>query len=256
MTQRWKIIVEYEGTHYCGWQMQDIPQPSVQETIEKAIEKFSQQQVRLHVAGRTDSGVHAYGQIAHFDFVNKHNMGGYDLCKAINAHLRPHPIALLHAEQVDDNFHARYSAKNKLYIYRIVTRSAPLTTDAGRAWHMHRTLDSAAMHEAAQILRGTHDFTTFRASECQAKSPIRDISDIKVIEKPYDDYGGQDIRIYVEGQAFLHHMVRNIAGSLAYVGLGKWSNETLKNALEACDRTQGGPTAPPDGLYLARIDYK
>lgn len=255
MTERWKITVEYDGSPFCGWQTQICEIPSVQELVETAIEKFSQQKVRLHVAGRTDSGVHAYGQIAHFDFDYKKALSGYEMCKAINAFLRPHPISVIHAEIVSNDFHARFGAKNKLYIYRIVTRPSPLGVEQGRAWHMRKLLDPDAMHDAAQVLIGKHDFSTFRASGCQAKSPIKQINSIDVIYKPYDDFGGQDIRIHVEGPAFLHHMVRNIAGSLVYVGQGKWDKAYLKHALESCDRALGGPTAPPDGLYLARVDY-
>lgn len=256
MSKRWKLTIEYDGSHFCGWQTQICETPSVQELVEIAIEKFSQQKVRLHVAGRTDSGVHALGQIAHFDFDYKREITGYDMCKAINAHLRPHTISVLNAEVVDDEFHARFAAKNKLYIYRIVTRPAPVALEQGRVWHMRKLLDHEAMHDAAQVLLGTHDFSSFRASYCQAKSPIRHIDRIDVVYKDYDGFGGQDIRIHVEGPAFLHHMVRNIAGSLVYVGQGKWDKAHLKRALEACDRAEGGPTAPPEGLYLARVDYK
>ncbi len=249
MTTRWKLTIEYNGAPYSGWQHQDHA-PSVQEEIEKAIFKFCGQKIRIHVAGRTDAGVHAMGQVAHFDLdYGTRTLTGHDLAKAINAHLRPQPVAVLKAEEVDGEFHARFSAKNKLYRYRLINRSAPLAIDQGFAWNMHYVLDVPAMHDAAQILLGQHDFTTFRDSECQAKSPVKSITRLDVTQQ------GEEIRFEVEGRSFLHHQVRNLVGTLVLVGRGKWSKADLQAALDARDRTKGGMTAPAEGLYMVRIDY-
>lgn len=245
--KRWKLTIEYNGTPYSGWQHQDHA-PSVQEEVEKAIFKFSGQKTRIHVAGRTDAGVHARGQVAHFD-LDYREITPFDLAKAINAHLRPQPIAVLKAEIVDENFHARFSAKNKLYRYRLINRTAPLTIEQGLAWWYKKPLDEKAMHDAAQILLGQHDFTTFRDSECQAKSPMKSIQRFDVMRH------GEEIIFEVEGRSFLHHQVRNMVGSLIMVGEGKWTKADLQKALDAKDRTKGGVTAPADGLYMVRIDY-
>jgi tRNA pseudouridine38-40 synthase len=245
--KRWKLTIEYDGTPYSGWQHQDHA-PSVQEEIEKAVFKFSGQKTRLHVAGRTDAGVHAKGQVAHFD-LDFREMTPFDLAKAINAHLKPQPIAVLSAEEADENFHARFSAKNKLYCYRIINRSAPLTIEQDRAWWFKKPLDETAMHGAAQLLLGHHDFTTFRDSECQAKSPLKSLDRFDVSRS------GEEIRFEVEGRSFLHHQVRNMVGTLVLVGEGKWTKADLKAALAAKDRTKGGMTAPAEGLYLVRVDY-
>lgn len=247
---RWKLTIEYKGTDYSGWQRQDNV-PSIQQSVEEAIAGFSGQTLRLHGAGRTDAGVHARGQVAHVDFEElSQPMEGFEIAKAINAFLRPQPISVVAAEQVDDEFHARYRAVNKHYQYRIVNRPAFLALDQGLAWHLKRPLDVEAMHDAAQLLLGTHDFTTFRDSQCQAKSPEKTLTRLDVTRQ------GDDIFFDVEGPSFLHHQVRNMVGSLSYVGEGKWSKADLKTVLEAKDRTQGGPTAPSDGLYMMRVDYK
>lgn len=251
---RYKLTIEYRGTDYYGWQRQpDLP--TIQGAIEDAIFAFSGQRVELTVAGRTDAGVHARGQIAHVDFAPfTKPMQPFEIAKAINAHLRPAPIAVLEAEIADPDFHARFAAKNKLYVYRIINRQAFLTLDKGLAWHIQRPLDAAAMHAAAQVLLGQHDFSTFRDSECQAKNPVRTLDrvDVQYFETTENT---QEILIEVEAMSFLHHMVRNIAGSLVMVGEGKWNAEDLRNALEAKDRKAGGPTAPAEGLYMVRIDY-
>jgi len=254
-TTRYCLTIEYQGTEYYGWQKQpDLP--TIQGAIETAIEKFSGQHVELTAAGRTDAGVHARGQIAHVDFAPfKKPMTPLEIAKAINAHLRPAPIAILQVEIVDPDFHARFKAKNKLYTYRIINRAHDLTLDKNLAWLIRRPLDAMAMNEAAQILLGEHDFTTFRDSECQAKNPTRTLDRINV-QSFVTTKGTQEILIEVEAMSFLHHMVRNIAGTLTLVGEGKWSASDLRKALEAKDRKAGGPTAPPDGLYLVRIDYQ
>ncbi len=254
--QRWKLIIEYNGAPFSGWQRQEAGIASVQQAIEEAIFKFCQQDVRLHVAGRTDAGVHARGQVAHFDLdYGDRKLEGFDLAKALNAHLKPLPVAIIRAEKVAEDFHARYGAKNKLYRYRIIARSAPSVLENGLVWHIRKNLDVAVMHEAAQYLLGHHDFTTFRDSQCQAKSPMKTLDRLDVIARDYDGHGGSEIIIETEGRSFLHHQVRNMVGSLSLVGEGKWKPIDVKTALEACNREAGGPTAPPDGLYLVRIDY-
>lgn len=244
---RWKLTIEYNGAPYCGWQRQD-GQPSVQQSIEEAIQKFCQQDIRIQAAGRTDTGVHALGQVAHFD-LDYRPITGFELAKAINAHLKPQPIVILNAEEADPEFHARFMAVNKLYRYRIINRSTHLGIDQGLAWQVYKPLDVDAMHNAAQILLGQHDFTTFRDSECQAKSPVRTLDRIDITRH------GEEVVMEVEAKSFLHHQVRNTIGTLCLVGEGKWTKTDVKAALEARDRTKGGPTAPPDGLYLVRIDY-
>lgn len=252
---RWKLTIEYKGTNYAGWQRQDNV-PSIQQAIEEAIQKFCQQKITLHVAGRTDAGVHARAQVAHFDLdYGVRVLTGFDLAKAINAHLRPQPISILAAEQMTADFHARYGAMNKLYRYRIINRPAFPAIDYGMAWHLKKPLDAIAMHEAAQALLGHHDFTTFRDSQCQAQSPQKTLDRLDVATRDYDAHGGREIIIEAEAQSFLHHQVRNMVGTLAQVGEGKWSAQDVSKALEARDRTKGGPTAPPDGLYLMRVDY-
>ncbi len=252
---RWKITIEYKGTAYCGWQRQD-GMPSIQQDIEDAIEAFCQQKITLYAAGRTDSGVHAKGQVAHFDLdYGERPLGGYNLAKALNAHLRPAPITIVKAEAVDAEFSARYDAVNKLYLYRIINRPAPPPLEAELVWHYKKTLDVAAMHEAAQVLTGHHDFTSFRDTHCQAKSPERTLDRLDVSARAYDDYGGVEIMVETEARAFLHHQVRNMVGSLTLIGTGKWTKEDLQDALAAKDRAAGGPTCPSDGLYLMRVDY-
>ena len=247
---RWKLTIEYKGTAFHGWQRQDN-QDSVQQFIEEAIFKFCQQDVTLHVAGRTDAGVHARGQVAHCDLEQfSQEMDGFMVTKAINAHLRPLPISVLMAETVDPEFHARFHATNKLYQYRIVNRPSFLTVDQDLAWHVKQPLNVNAMNESAQRLLGHHDFTSFRDSACQAKSPVKTLDRLDVIED------GEEIRIETESRSFLHHQVRNMVGSLKLVGEGKWSADELQGILEAKDRTKAGPTAPADGLYLMRVDYK
>lgn len=253
---RYKLIIEYGGEGFSGWQRQENVS-SVQQTIEEAIEKFSGQRVTLHAAGRTDAGVHACGQVAHVDLAPfSKPMSGFEIAKAINAHLRPRPVAVLRVEQAAPDFHARFMAVNKLYIYRILNRSAYPVIGAGRLWHVKRPLDVPAMREAARCLIGHHDFTTFRDSHCQAKNPMRTLDRLEISERSCDPADGREIVIEVEARSFLHHQVRNMVGTLALVGEGRWTPQDVRAALEAKDRTKGGPTAPPEGLYLARVDYQ
>jgi tRNA pseudouridine38-40 synthase len=252
---RWKFTIEYDGTPFSGWQRQDKV-PSVQKSIETAIKKFSGQNITIHVTGRTDAGVHARGQVAHADFAPLSKpLSPFEIAKAINAHLKPEPVSIIRAEIVSEDFHARFSAKNKLYVYRILNRPTPPALERTQIWHVAKTLDIETMRAGAKHLIGQHDFSTFRDSECQAKSPVKTIDRLEITSRTYDDCGGREIRIEVEGRSFLHHQVRNMAGTLKLVGEGKWTPEDVRTALEARDRTRGGPTAPARGLCLMRVDY-
>lgn len=252
---RYKMIVEYRGTDFSGWQRQkDVP--SIQQSIEEAIKAFSGQGVTIHVAGRTDAGVHAYGQVIHVDLAPfSKPMDGFEIGKAINYHLKPAPIAIVDVQATHAGFSARFDATNKLYRYRIITRPSRLAIEDGLAWLSYRTLDVTAMHEAAQHLLGHHDFTSFRDSECQAKSPLRTLDRLDVTARPYDSVGGIEIHIEAEAQSFLHHQMRNMTGTLHMVGEGKLKPADVKSILEAKDRKAAGPTAPAEGLYLMRVDY-
>jgi len=243
---RYKLTIEYDGAPFCGWQLQDAL-PSVQGVLEQAAFALSGESVRVHGAGRTDAGVHALGQVAHVDFAKAFRADS--VRDAMNAHLRPHPVAVLSAEVAAADFDARFSAVQRHYVYRLVNRRADLALAAGRAWRVPRKLDASAMHEAAQALVGKHDFTTFRAAECQAKSPVKTLLSIAVVRD------GDNVDIHVSARSFLHHQVRSITGSLVWVGEGRWSAGDLRAALEAKNRTACGPVAPPDGLYLVRVDY-
>lgn len=251
---RWKLTIEYEGKNYAGWQRQDSV-PSIQQSVEEAIRAFCGQRARLHVAGRTDAGVHAKGQVAHVDFTPPRPMTGPEIAKGLNAHLRPQLIGVIKVEETGEDFHARFKAVNKLYHYRIINRAAFLTLDAGRAWHVKTELDVRAMQKAARLLLGKHDFSTFRDAECQAKSPVKTLDRLDISVEDYDAAGGRDILFAVEGKSFLHHQVRIMVGTLALVGRGKWTESDVRKALAAKDRRKGGPTAPPQGLYLMRVDY-
>jgi tRNA pseudouridine38-40 synthase len=254
--RRWRLTIEYDGRSFHGWQRQETGIASVQETVEQAITAFCQQNVTLHVAGRTDAGVHAVAQVAHVDLDLPGTFTGYQILKAVNAHLIDVPVAVLVAKVMPDDFHARFWAVNKLYTYRIINRSARLALDAGRAWVVHPPLDIAAMRAGAAHLIGAHDFTTFRAKDCQAKSPHKTLDRLDIEAVPLSAGEGAVINIHAEARSFLHHQVRNMVGTLIQVGLGRWSADDVRAALLACDRARGGPTAPPDGLHLMRIDYR
>jgi tRNA pseudouridine38-40 synthase len=243
---RYKLTIEYDGTPFVGWQIQDNG-PSVQGALIEAIAAFSGERVAVNGAGRTDAGVHAVGQVAHIDLAKDWET---DVVRdAINAHLRPNPIAILAVDIVADNFDARFSAVKRHYFYRIVARRADLALDRHRAWRVPRPLDAMAMHAAAQRLIGLHDFTTFRATECQAKSPMKTLERLDVVA--LDD----ETRVFTSARSFLHHQVRSMVGSLAQVGDGKWNADDISRILEARDRTICGPVAPAEGLYLAKVDY-
>jgi tRNA pseudouridine38-40 synthase len=243
---RYKIILEYDGRNFVGWQRQKNG-PSVQEAVEDAIFKFCGERPRVFGAGRTDAGVHALGQVAHFDL--ERAAPPDTIRDAVNFHLKPAPVTVLSAETVPEAFHARLSAKERGYLYRIINRRTPLALEVGRAWQVKVPLDEQAMHRAAQVLVGKHDFTTFRAKLCQAKSPVKTLDELSVERR------GDEIRIQARARSFLHHQVRNIAGTLALVGEGKWTEQDVAAALAARDRARGGPTAPAEGLYLTGVRY-
>ncbi|MBI3434151.1 MAG: tRNA pseudouridine(38-40) synthase TruA [Proteobacteria bacterium] len=244
---RYKLVIEYDGTPYCGWQSQDHA-PSVQGALTDAIASFCGMRVTVNGAGRTDAGVHALQQVAHIDLVRDWDVD--TVRDAINAHLRPAPIAVLAAARVADGFDARFSAIRRCYLYRIANRRPDLTLDRDRAWRAPRPLDVAAMHAAAQRLLGKHDFTTFRAAECQASSPIKTLERLDVLR-----VGEDEIAVHAAARSFLHHQVRSMVGSLVLVGDGKWHEGDLAAALAARDRVACGPVAPPHGLYLAAVEY-
>ena len=243
---RYKLTLEYDGRGFVGWQRQDNG-PSVQAALEAAVERFCGEAVTVHGAGRTDAGVHALAQVAHIDLDQE--TGADTLRDALNFHLKPAAVAVLAAEAVADDFHARFSATERAYRYRIVNRRAPLALDRGRAWFVPVPLDAGAMHEAARALLGKHDFTSFRAGGCQAKSPVKTLDALEVSRD------GDEIRIEARARSFLHHQVRNMAGSLRLAGEGKWTRADMERALAARDRRAAGPTAPADGLYLVAVRY-
>ncbi len=243
---RYRLTVEYDGGPFVGWQRQDNG-PSVQAALEEAVFKLSSEQVTVTGAGRTDAGVHAYGQVAHVDLAKE--FAAEKVRDALNHHLRPAPIAVIDAALAAPDFHARFSATSRHYLYRIACRRAPLALERGHAWHVVHTLDAEAMHAAAQALVGQHDFTTFRAAECQAKSPVKTLDRLDVRRVAHE------IRVEASARSFLHHQVRSMVGSLKLVGEGKWRPKQIAEALSACDRSACGPVAPPEGLYLVRVDY-
>jgi tRNA pseudouridine38-40 synthase len=243
---RYKLIIEYDGAPFCGWQIQ-ADQITVQGVLTAAIEALSGEKTLVQGAGRTDAGVHARAQVAHVDLSKDWDTD--TVRDALNAHLRPHPVAILLAERVADDFNARSSAVKRHYLYRIINRRADLTLDLGQAWRVPRPLDAAAMDAAAQRLIGKHDFTTFRSSECQAASPVKTLDRLGV------ERDGEHVSVWASARSFLHNQVRSMVGSLVMVGDGKWSADDLGKALAARDRAACGQVAPPDGLYLMRVDY-
>ena len=243
---RYKLVIEYDGGPFVGWQVQGSG-PSVQGLIMAAVEAFCGERVKVMGAGRTDAGVHALGQVAHLDLAK--DWDADTVRDAVTAHLRPQPVVVLAAEWVADTFDARFSATKRHYLYRIVNRRADLALERGRAWRLPRPLDDTAMHAAAQRLVGRHDFTTFRHADCQAKSPVKTLDRLDV------ERGGEEIRISAAARSFLHTQVRSMAGALVAVGEGRWSADDLSGALAARDRTACAMVAPPEGLYLVRVDY-
>lgn len=243
---RYKLTIEYDGGPFKGWQRQP-DQPSVQRAIEEAVAALTGEAAVVQGAGRTDSGVHALAQVAHVDLAR--DWSGFRLTEALNHHLRPAPVAVIAAEPVRDDFHARFSAIERVYVYRIVNRRAPLTFEAGTAWRVQVPLDEGAMGAGAAHLVGHHDFTTFRSALCQAKSPVKTVDEVTVTREE------DAISIQVRARSFLHNQVRSFVGTLERVGAGRWSAEDVVRALAACDRAACGPVAPPDGLYLAAVRY-
>ena len=243
---RYKLTIEYDGTPFVGWQRQDNGL-SVQQVLEDAAHAFSGEEVRVGGAGRTDAGVHARGQVAHIELSRDWPVD--TVRDAINAQSRPHPVAVLMAERVPAEFDARFSAVKRHYEYVIIDRRPPLTLEFARAWQVPRRLDVETMHIAAQHLVGKHDFTTFRAAECQAKSPEKTLDRLDVSR------AGEAVVIRASARSFLHHQVRSIAGSLKLVGEGKWTPDDLNAALKAKDRAACGALAPSCGLYLVRVEY-
>ncbi len=243
---RYRLTIEYDGAPFVGWQRQTNGR-SVQQAIEEALLRLTGEAPTIRGAGRTDAGVHALGQVAHFDLMREWT--GDKLRDGLNAHLRPEPVAILLAEGVASGFDARHSALRRHYRYRILTRRAPPVIERGHVWHVARRLNAAAMHRAAQRLIGTHDFTTFRSTECQAKSPVRTLDRLNVVL--HDDL----LSVEATARSFLHNQVRSMVGSLKLVGEGKWRADDLEAALLARDRSASGPVAPPDGLFLIGVDY-
>jgi len=244
---RYRVVIEYDGRPFVGWQRQNNGL-GVQETIEQAAMMLNHDQpVLVYAAGRTDAGVHALGQVAHFDLIR--DMEPTRLMSAMNAHLKHYPVSVVDTDIVSEDFHARFSAHERVYEYRIINRTAPLTFDRGLAWQVSEKLDVDAMDDAAKVLLGKHDFTTFRASYCQAKSALRTLDQFDVVRTE------KLITVHVRARSFLHHQVRNMVGTLRLVGVGKWDKNDIIQALNAKDRCRGGPTAPADGLYLTGVGY-
>jgi tRNA pseudouridine38-40 synthase len=243
---KYKITIEYLGTGFCGWQRQEEAL-SVQQVIEEAIYKFSGETALLTAAGRTDAGVHAYGQVASFDLTTPHEP--FKIIDSINFFCRPHKIGIIECELVDFDFDARFSAKKRHYVYKILNRTGVNIINSGQKWWIKDHLDIDSMKKAASYLIGKHDFSAFRASQCQSKSAIKTLEKIEIIKN------NDNLEIYVSAISFLHNMVRNIVGNLVHVGRGQWPPEKIKEILESKDRVQGAPTAPAEGLYFLKVEY-
>ncbi len=243
---RYLLRIEYDGAPFHGWQAQ-AGQASVQGALEEALFGYCGARARMTAAGRTDAGVHALGQVAHFDLAAARPEA--EIRAALNFHLKPLPISVLEARAAADDFHARFSARARHYLYRIAPRPTRPALERNRVWQIPRPLDRAAMHAAAGAMTGCHDFTTFRAAQCQARSPVKTLDRLEVAEAP------GEIVIHAAARSFLHHQVRGLVGALVHVGCGRWSPGDLRAALAAADRTLCPPLAPPHGLYLARVDY-
>lgn len=243
---RWKLTIEYDGGGFVGWQRQ-INGLAVQQVVEEAIEKFCGEAAQVFVAGRTDAGVHALAQVVHVDIAK--DASADKIQGAVNFHLGEHRVSILRVEAVDADFHARFSAVQRAYLYRILDRRPPPALDRGHVWWVSHPLDVDAMHAAAQLLPGKRDFSTFRAANCQADSPVKTLDELTAMRV------GAEIHVRARARSFLYHQVRNMVGSLKLVGEGKWSLDDFAAARDAADRTKGGPTAPPDGLYLTEVVY-
>lgn len=247
---RYALKIEYDGGPFAGWQRQ-ADQPSVQGAIETALAKLEPGAHAIAAAGRTDSGVHAWGQVAHCDL--QKDWDPFRLSEALNYHLKPDPVAIVACGRVPDDFHARFSATARHYIFRLVSRRAPLTFGAGQFWRVNHQLDATAMQKAADLLLGEHDFTTFRSTMCQAASPVKTLDHLSITEIAHP--AGTEYRFDVRARSFLHNQVRSFVGTLERVGTGAWTPSDVKDALEAKDRAACGPVCPPEGLYLAHVVY-
>ncbi|AFO86538.1 tRNA pseudouridine(38-40) synthase TruA [Phaeobacter inhibens] len=247
---RFALKVEYHGAPFAGWQRQK-DQPSVQGAIENALARLEPGPHTIAAAGRTDTGVHGLGQVAHCDMVK--DWDPFRLSEALNFHLKPSPVAIVDCARVEDDWHARFSAVERQYLFRILIRRAPATHDAGQVWQLNHDLDAGAMQEAANHLIGQHDFTTFRSSICQAASPLKTLDELRI--ERVQGFSGPEIHFHVRARSFLHNQVRSFVGTLERVGAGAWSPEDVKSALEAEDRAACGPVCPGHGLYLARVGY-
>ena len=248
---RFALKIEYNGAPFHGWQRQAAGQPSVQAAVEAALAKLEPGPHTIAAAGRTDTGVHATGQVAHADLAQ--NWDPFRLSEALNYHLRPQPIAILQAALVPDSFHARFSATERRYRFRLIARRAPVTHDKGLVWQVLNPLNLAAMQDAARHLIGHHDFTTFRSTQCQAQSPLKTLDEITITEHDYPQ--GREYRFSLRARSFLHNQVRSIVGSLERVGASAWPPSRIKEALEAKNRAACGPVCPPQGLYLTGVAY-
>ncbi|SMH52698.1 tRNA pseudouridine38-40 synthase [Maritimibacter sp. HL-12] len=248
---RYALKIEYDGGPFAGWQRQK-DQPSVQGAVEAALAKLGRDLPAIAAAGRTDAGVHALGQVAHCDMVK--DWDPFKLASALNHHLKPAPVAVVACARVDDDFHARFSAQERRYLFRLVSRRAPLVHDRGRAWRVSHGLSLDAMQAGAARLVGRHDFTTFRSVQCQAESPVKTLDALDVEALPYPG-GGTEVRFHVRARSFLHNQVRSFVGTLERVGAGAWSPDDVTAALEARDRAACGPVCPPEGLYLEGVGY-
>ncbi|MGB0934978.1 MAG: tRNA pseudouridine(38-40) synthase TruA [Alphaproteobacteria bacterium] len=244
--QRYKLTIEYDGTPFVGWQYQP-GLPTVQGELEKALQLFMNQKITSYASGRTDTGVHALGQVAHINLPKAFEAN--TVRKALNHFLKNQPIVIRQAEAVSEDFHARFSTKERRYIYKIINQSTPLALEQNRAWHVYQPLDEIVMQEAANHLVGHHDFSSFRCAECQGKSPMKTLDQLDVNRQ------GSLITITARSRSFLHHQVRNMVGTLSLAGRGKWTADDVRVALEAKDRRAGGPTAPPYGLYFVEAVY-
>ena len=247
---RYALLVEYNGAPFAGWQRQK-EHPSVQGAIEGALAKLEPREHTIAAAGRTDAGVHATGQVAHCDM--ERDWDPFRLSEALNYHLKPDPVAILKAVRVDDDWHARFSAVERQYLFKLITRRAPLTVEAGQMWRVNHDLDLEAMQKGANYLLGEHDFTTFRSTICQALSPVKTLDALRIEAHPRPH--GMEYHFHVRARSFLHNQVRSFVGTLERVGAGAWTPEDVKTALEAKDRAACGPVSPPMGLYLARVGY-
>ena len=248
---RYALKIEYEGGPFNGWQRQAEGQPTVQGAVEAALARLEPGPHTIAAAGRTDAGVHALGQVAHCDLAKEWDP--FRLCGAINAHLRPAPVAVVAAARVDDAFHARFSAMERRYLFRLVSRRAPVTHDHGRVWQVGHALALDAMRAGAAYLTGLHEFTTFRSSMCQAASPVKTLDEITIEAIPYQE--GKEYRFTLRARSFLHNQVRSIVGSLERVGAGSWQPAQIETALAAKSRAACGPVCPPQGLYLTGVGY-